>query len=70
MASYLMTLEEAAAALRVSTDTVRRRIRAGRLRAYRFGPRMLRLRRADVEREAKGDVVRVGPATTPGRGWK
>ena len=44
----ILTLEEAARALRVSTSTVRRRIRCGDLPAYRMGGRRLWVRRADL----------------------
>lgn len=66
MDPILVTMEEAAALLGVSSDTVRRRIRAGALKAYRLGPRMLRLRKTEVERAAQGNVVRVRPAAAPG----
>ncbi|MBI4615037.1 MAG: helix-turn-helix domain-containing protein [Planctomycetes bacterium] len=42
-----MTIAEAAQKLRVSIATIRRRIRAGRLRAYRNG-RLLRIRESDL----------------------
>jgi excisionase family DNA binding protein len=35
--------------LRCSTKTVRRYIASGKLLAYRVGPTMLRIRRADVD---------------------
>jgi excisionase family DNA binding protein len=51
-----LTVAEAARRLRASVVTVRRRIRSGRLRAYRNG-RLLRIREADLSatnREAVG----------------
>jgi excisionase family DNA binding protein len=42
-----LTVEEAARRLKTSTVTVRRRIRAGRLRAYRNG-KLLRIRESDL----------------------
>jgi len=44
-----VSLSEAAQILRVSEVTLRRWINHGRVRAYRFGPRRIRLRRADLE---------------------
>jgi excisionase family DNA binding protein len=44
----LMTIQEAADALRVAPITVRRYIRSGRLRAVRVG-RLLRIEKDDVE---------------------
>jgi excisionase family DNA binding protein len=43
-----LTIKEAAALHRVSTKTIRRWIQAGYIRAYRVGPRLLRLERASV----------------------
>ena len=39
----LLTVQEAAKALRVSTETVRRLIRSGQLKAVRVAPRCLRI---------------------------
>jgi excisionase family DNA binding protein len=44
----LLTVSEAAAALHVSTPTVRRWIGSGKLPAVKLGPRIVRLRRHDV----------------------
>ena len=44
----LLTVPEAAAALKVSPVTVSRWLRQGRLPAYRLGPRAVRIRRADL----------------------
>ena len=41
----------------VSTKTIRRYIAAGRLTAYRFGPRMIRLDADQVRRELLGAPV-------------
>jgi excisionase family DNA binding protein len=43
-----LTINEAAALHRVSTKTIRRWIQAGYIRAYRVGPRLLRLERKSV----------------------
>ena len=44
-----VSVSEAAQILRVSEVTLRRWIEHGRVRAYRFGPKRIRLRRADLE---------------------
>jgi excisionase family DNA binding protein len=46
----LLTKREVAELLRVSEVTVARWLKQGRLRAYRVGPRAIRVRREDVER--------------------
>ncbi len=43
------TVPEAATLLRVSRSTIWRWIEAGRLRAYRVGPRNVRIKREDLE---------------------
>lgn len=43
------TIAEAAARTGVSTKTIRRRIAEGRLKAYRFGPTLIRLHPAEVD---------------------
>ncbi|WP_166390344.1 helix-turn-helix transcriptional regulator [Nocardioides ochotonae] len=48
-----ISLREAAAELGVSVDTIRRRIADGTLPAERIGPRLLRVRRSDVEAIAR-----------------
>jgi excisionase family DNA binding protein len=48
-AGELLTIREAAARLKVSAVTIKRYLKQGRLRAYRVGPRAIRLRREDVE---------------------
>lgn len=45
----LLTIKEAAALLKMSTVTVRRWLKQGRLAGYRVGARSIRLRRRDVE---------------------
>jgi excisionase family DNA binding protein len=49
-ANELLTVREAATALKVSTVTISRYLKQGRLRAYHLGPRTLRLKREDVQR--------------------
>lgn len=44
-----MKLTDAAEALGVSDRTIRRRMADGSLPAFRVGPRLLRVRRSDVE---------------------
>lgn len=46
--SEIVTVNEAAAILRVSRESVRRRIQDGTLRAVRIGPRALRVAASDV----------------------
>lgn len=46
-----ISLQEAADAYGVSTRTLRRYISAGRLTAYRIGPRLIRLDADQVRRE-------------------
>ena len=45
----LVTMEQAAEYLGVVPLTIRRRIAAGQLKAYRLGPRIVRVDMADVE---------------------
>lgn len=45
----LLTIKEAAALLKMSTVTVSRWLKQGRLVGYKVGPRSIRLRRCDVE---------------------
>ncbi|MGI8680848.1 MAG: excisionase family DNA-binding protein [Mycobacteriales bacterium] len=47
--SARISIEEAAESRGVSTRTIRRLIADGRLPAYRFGPRLIRLDPADLE---------------------
>lgn len=57
----LVTLEAAAEYLGVHPLTVRRRIAAGALKAYRLGPRTIRVDLADVDA-----LLRPIPATVGG----
>jgi len=47
--SDLVSISEAAAYLRLSPQSIDGWIRAGHIRAYRVGPKTIRLRRSDVE---------------------
>jgi excisionase family DNA binding protein len=44
-----LTLPQAAEIVGLSVKTLRRRISAGSLTAYRFGPRSIRIKRSDLE---------------------
>lgn len=57
-----LSLAEASDYLGQSVKTLRRRIAAGILPAYRFGPRMIRVRLRDLEATAE----RIPNARTPG----
>lgn len=57
-----LSLAEASEYLGQSVKTLRRRIAAGILPAYRFGPRMIRVRLRDLEATAQ----RIPNARTPG----
>lgn len=46
----LLTVSEAARLLKVSVVTLQRWLKQGRLRAYRVGPRYLRIRREDLDK--------------------
>ena len=48
-----MSVAEAADYHRCSERTIRRAIRDGRLRAYRVGPRLIRIDPADLDRMAR-----------------
>ena len=43
-----LSLQECSTLVRVTTDTLRAEIRDGRLRAFRAGKKMYRVRRADL----------------------
>ena len=45
----LISIRDAAAYASVSVDTIRRRIADGTLTAYRMGPRLIRVKVADVD---------------------
>lgn len=45
----LYTVDQAAEYLQCSTDTVRRMINRGELKASRFGPRMIRINPEDIK---------------------
>ena len=45
-----LSLQQAAAVYGVSVDTLRRRIASGKLRASRFGVRLIRVRVEDLDR--------------------
>ena len=44
-----LSLQQAATIYGVSVDTLRRRIRVGKLPARRFGPRLIRVQASDAE---------------------
>lgn len=54
-----LTITEAALYRGISVSTIRRMISRGELRAYRIGPRIIRIDPADLDRVA----VQVAPAT-------
>jgi excisionase family DNA binding protein len=45
-----VSVKEAASRLHVSKDTIRRRIAAGELTAYRLGPKIVRVDMGEVEK--------------------
>jgi len=66
----LLTVAEAAEYLRVTRHTVYRWIAQGRLRAVRYSPRVLRLRRSDLEQHGVASRSAVGETRavySPGR---
>lgn len=48
-----VSIEEAARIAGLSTKTIRRRIADGSIPAFRFGPRSIRIKLADLEAAAK-----------------
>jgi len=48
-ADRLMSIREAAAYVGASTKTITRLVVAGDLKAYRFGQRLIRLKRSDLD---------------------
>jgi excisionase family DNA binding protein len=51
------TVREAAEKLRISTPTVRRWIRSGRLKAYRIGDRNIRVRLRDLQQVVRRSAM-------------
>lgn len=49
MSSELLSVEQAAEYLGVNPLTVRRRIACGQIPGYRLGPRLIRIKREDLE---------------------
>ena len=49
---HALTIAQAADELGVSVKTIRRRIADGSLPAHRLGPRLIRIRRIDLDRFA------------------
>ncbi|RPA12758.1 helix-turn-helix domain-containing protein [Gordonia sp. OPL2] len=54
-----VSITEAADYVGVSSKSIRRYISDGRLRAYRTGPKLLRIRMADLDSMVTGDPVGV-----------
>ncbi len=48
--SQYLTIEQAAELLGASKTTIRRLIREGHLKAYRYGPRLILIKPSDIER--------------------
>jgi excisionase family DNA binding protein len=63
MSSVLLTLDEAAAELRISRRTLERRIDAGRLATVRDG-RTVRIARAELRRYIASATTRVGSSVS------
>jgi excisionase family DNA binding protein len=69
--SELLTISEAAKLLRISTITLHRWLKQGRLPAYRIGPKAMRIRRADLERvlvpvqRSEPETVSAPPSEAP-----
>lgn len=69
----LLSISEAAEALKVSVATLKRWISSGRLPAYHLGPRKVRIRRADLDKVltpvgVKEAAAHYAPATVD-RAW-
>jgi len=60
---YDLSIADAAKERGCSTDTIRRMVSRGDLKAYRLGPRLIRIRRRDLER-AMRPVTPVDLVTT------
>jgi excisionase family DNA binding protein len=63
LSTDLLTIAEAARLLKVSTATLHRWLKQGRLQAYHVGPRAVRVRRADLARL-------LVPTTLPEKPWR
>ncbi|MBN7792517.1 helix-turn-helix transcriptional regulator [Microbacterium esteraromaticum] len=61
------TMNQAAAALGVSRDTIRRMIERGEVYAERIGPRLVRVDLSSIRPVPLGPVTTPGPAPAPGR---
>lgn len=55
MLERLFTVGQVAHHLSVSKVTIRRMIRAGRIKSTRFGAKLIRIRESDLEDFLKGD---------------
>jgi len=62
LSADLLTIAEAAKLLKVSTATLHRWLKQGRLRAYRVGPRAVRVHRTDLAKL----LVATSPPRKPG----
>lgn len=51
------TPKEAAETIGVSIATIFRRIRAGEIRVYRFGPQVVRIPHEEIERIRRGEAA-------------
>lgn len=49
----LWTISDAAEYLGCSTDTIRRMIARGELKAYRYGPRLIRIDPRDIDKKRR-----------------
>ncbi|MGH2584585.1 MAG: helix-turn-helix domain-containing protein [Dehalococcoidia bacterium] len=58
----LLTVAEAAQTLRVSTTTMRRWLRLGRLPSYKIGRQSIRIRRENLDRVVRPAQPTAGPA--------
>ncbi len=63
--STLLTIEQTAAELRVSTRTVRRLIAAGDLAVYRQGSRLVRVPATELRRHVAQCTIRAHGAEAP-----
>lgn len=58
MQTEMVTLQQAADMVGVHERTIRNWMAAGRLEGFRVGPKLLKFRRADIEKLAEGKLVR------------